>query len=137
MKVSVHPFIIGILLICGSLGCTITEPARHDVIPIDLTPGAHYVWIIPQELIGGERQLQQQVDQSIARNAGLEGQVLVQFVIDTDGVPGEVEVLESLCPLCDEEAMRLVSEARYKPAREGATNEPVRVRETISISFAP
>ena len=44
----------------------------------------------------------------IARTKGIEGKVLIEYVIQTDGSVGEVKIIESVHPLLDEEAVRVI-----------------------------
>ena len=48
-----------------------------------------------------------------ARKEGVEGKVLVEFDVDTDGelIPGSAKVLRSLMPSCDDEAIRLLRQS--------------------------
>ena len=66
---------------------------------------------------GGDKALQQYLNNnikfpSIAAQTGVEGIVLIGFVIDENGYLKNPKILKSLHPACDEEAMRVV---RYMP----------------------
>lgn len=53
---------------------------------------------------------------SMAKEQGIQGKVLLQFVVKKDGSVGEVKVVRSLSPDCDNEAMRVVrSLPKFKP----------------------
>ena len=43
-----------------------------------------------------------------ARNANVQGLVVVKYVINTDGSVGEMEIIKSVHPALDEEALRLL-----------------------------
>lgn len=69
-----------------------------------------------------------------ARQAGVEGRVDVQFVVDRDGSISHVEVIKGIGAGCDEEAVRVVkSLPRFKPAAQNG--KPVRVRMVVPIVF--
>ena len=68
-----------------------------------------------------------------ARNAKIEGAVLIQMVIDENGVPTEPKVVRSLDKGLDEKALEAVKQWRFKPGlREG---KPASVTANIEINF--
>jgi TonB family protein len=69
-----------------------------------------------------------------ARQAGVEGQVDVEFVVDRDGSLSEVKAIKGIGAGCDEEAVRVLQNApRFKPATQNG--KPVRVRMVLPITF--
>ena len=71
---------------------------------------------------------------SIAQEMNIEGKVIVQFVIGRDGAVRDVQVLRSVDPTLDKEAIRVVQAMRkWIPGRQ--RGEPVSVRFTLPISF--
>lgn len=65
---------------------------------------------------------------------GIEGTVLVEFVIETDGTIGEANAVQSVHPLLDAEAIRLVKNMpRWVPLK--LNGEPIRVSHTIPVIF--
>ena len=68
-----------------------------------------------------------------ARRAGVEGRVVLQFVVDKDGQICDVQVLQSVHPSLDAEAARALREARFAPGRQ--RNRPVPVRMELPIMF--
>ena len=71
---------------------------------------------------------------SAAISQGIQGQVLVQFIVEADGSVTHVEVVESVDPLLDEEAIRVVAASpKWKP---GVINrKPVRVKMRVPVQF--
>lgn len=70
-----------------------------------------------------------------ARQAGVEGRVDVQFVVEKDGSLQEVTAINGIGSGCDEEAVRVLqSMPRFKPATQNG--KPVRVRMVVPITFA-
>jgi len=54
-----------------------------------------------------------------AREANIQGQVIVQFVVNEDGAVSDVKVMRGIGGGCDQEAARVVSEMpRWKPGRQ-------------------
>ena len=67
----------------------------------------------------------------------LQGRVSVRLVLKTDGRVGATEVINSLCPSCDEEALRLIrSFPRWQPAL-GYDDQPVAQYQVLHIWFRP
>ncbi|WP_456424824.1 type IX secretion system periplasmic lipoprotein PorW/SprE [Rhodocaloribacter sp.] len=68
-----------------------------------------------------------------AARAELEGDVVVRFVVDEQGRPGDVEVMSGIGAGCDEEAVRAVGTARFVPGEQDG--KPVKVKMTLVIPF--
>ena len=67
----------------------------------------------------------------------LQGHVAVRLVVKPDGRVGASEVINSLCPGCDDEALRLVrSFPRWQPAL-GYDDQPVAQYQVLNIWFRP
>lgn len=70
----------------------------------------------------------------ITREKGIEGQVVVGFVVDTDGGIVDVNIKKGLHPLLDEEAMRVVKNMKpWKPGTQQGRR--VRVAYSLPIKF--
>lgn len=86
------------------------------------------------ELIGGIAVLQSRIKYpEMARQAGVNGRVFVQFVVNEQGNVIEPVVLRGIGGGCDEEAMRVIKTAKFKPGRQ--RGRPVRVRMVIPVRF--
>ena len=91
------------------------------------------------EFPGGKQRLLDWVMKSIqypaeAREMGIQGRVIVQFVVNKSGKAVEPVIVQSLHHLLDDEAIRLIeSMPRWKPGEE--KGEPVRVKFTMPINF--
>jgi TonB family protein len=69
-----------------------------------------------------------------ARQAGLEGRVDVQFVVEKDGSLSEVQAIKGIGVDCDKEAVRVLQNApAFKPGTQNG--KPVRVRMVVPIVF--
>lgn len=71
---------------------------------------------------------------AICQKQGIQGRVIVQFVVDTDGSIKDAHVLNPVNPHLDKEALRVVnSMPKWKPGMQKGKN--VRVRFTIPVTF--
>jgi protein TonB len=71
---------------------------------------------------------------SAAQDQGIQGLVMLRFVVTGTGKVGEVQVLKSLDPSCDREAIRVVkSLPRFTPGRK--QGKPVNVWFQLPIRF--
>ena len=69
-----------------------------------------------------------------AKNNGLQGRVIVQFVVNKDGSICEDTILKSVAPSLDAEAVRVVrSMPNWTPGKQ--KGEAVRVRFTLPVTF--
>ncbi|MGK7369734.1 MAG: energy transducer TonB [Candidatus Halalkalibacterium sp. M3_1C_030] len=86
------------------------------------------------ELIGGMKKLQGCVNYpEMARKAGIEGQVVVQFVVNTEGKVEDPRVIRGIGGGADQEALRCVKQAEFKPGRQ--RGKPVRVQYSLPVIF--
>jgi len=86
------------------------------------------------EIIGGQKALYDCIKYpEIARKAGVEGRVIIQFVVDENGNVTNPQVLRGVGAGLDEEALRCVSQLKFKPGRQ--RGRPVRVRFTLPVIF--
>lgn len=64
----------------------------------------------------------------------VDGRVMVQFVVETDGSLTQAKVVKSLHPACDAEALRVIKQMpRWTPAK--VKGKMVRSRFTIPVLF--
>ena len=69
-----------------------------------------------------------------AKKMGIQGKVYIRFIVDTDGSLTNIEVLKGIGAGCDEEALRVITQApKWKPGKQ--RGKPVKVRMTIPIVF--
>ena len=72
---------------------------------------------------------------SICQEQGIQGKVVVQFVIDTDGSITDVQVVKPVNPLLDKEAVRVISSMpKWTPGMQRGKN--VRTRFTLPVGFS-
>lgn len=86
------------------------------------------------ELIGGIEAVQKNVVYpQLALQAGIEGRVIVQFVIDKEGNVVNPKVIRGIGGGCDEEALRAIKMAKFRPGMQ--RGRPVSVMYTIPVTF--
>jgi periplasmic protein TonB len=86
------------------------------------------------ELIGGLGELQRQIRYpEMARRAGIEGRVYIQFIVNERGEVEDPRVIRGIGGGADEEALRVVSQARFTPGMQ--RGRPVRVQYSLPIFF--
>lgn len=101
--------------------------------PADV-PGQAGVPPVPPTLIGGLRGLTGRVVYpEAARRAGVEGTVLVTFIVDEDGRVMAPEIASSDHPALNRAALDAVIPSRFTPGQIGG--QPVKVRYTVPVSF--
>lgn len=111
---------------------------KADVIQVEEEPVLDVVEQMPA-YPGGDAAMNQFIGQNMhypatAQENGIQGTVYLRFQINKDGSVGKVEVLRSLDPACDREAIRIVkSMPRFIPGKQNGGN--VAVWYTIPIKF--
>jgi len=70
-----------------------------------------------------------------AREAEIEGAVILEFDIDTSGNVSNIKVLKSVGFGCDKEAIRLLKGTEWTPGSSGGRLVPVRVRIPIRFTL--
>ncbi len=68
-----------------------------------------------------------------ARLMGIQGRLVLLFVVEPDGMPSNITVGKSLHPLCDSAAVRALRQTVFIPGHHNG--EPVRVRMRLPVSF--
>ena len=86
------------------------------------------------QLIGGLASLQKKVKYpEMARRAAIEGRVTIQFIVNEKGRVENPRVIRGIGGGCDEEALKAVMTARFKPGMQ--RGRPVRVQYSLPIVF--
>ncbi|MDZ7717905.1 MAG: energy transducer TonB [Balneolaceae bacterium] len=86
------------------------------------------------ELIGGIQSLQEKIKYpEMAIRANIEGRVYVQFIVNEKGEVENPRIIRGIGGGCDEEALRVVKTAKFKPGLQ--RGRPVRVQFNLPIIF--
>jgi len=86
------------------------------------------------ELIGGIEALQSSANYpEFAKKAGIEGRVIVQFVVDEQGNVQDPKVTRGVHKLLNEEAIKAVKDQNFKPGKQ--RGEAVKVQMSLPVTF--
>ncbi|MDX1591999.1 MAG: TonB family protein [Balneolaceae bacterium] len=86
------------------------------------------------ELIGGMAELHSKIQYpEMALRAGIEGRVYIQFIVNEEGNVEDAEVIRGIGGGADEEALRVVRNAKFTPGMQ--RGRPVRVKFSLPIAF--
>lgn len=86
------------------------------------------------ELIGGLASIQENLRYPpLARQAGVEGRVLVGFTVDEEGQVVDAEVIQGVGSGLDAAALDAVQQAHFRPGQKDG--EAVRVRMVLPVTF--
>ena len=70
----------------------------------------------------------------ICQENSIQGRVIVSFVVEKDGSVSTPEVMKSVNPSLDKEAVRVISSLpKFKPGKQ--RGKPVRVKYTVPVAF--
>ncbi|HEX9659799.1 MAG TPA: energy transducer TonB, partial [Rhodothermales bacterium] len=87
----------------------------------------------PKPIGGMEAILQRLEYPEIARKAGIEGRVTVEFVVEPDGSVSNAHVVKGIGGGCDEAAVKAITETPFTPGMQ--RRKPVRVRMWMPVVF--
>lgn len=123
----------------SSSGLDVTAEGIGDPDVLPIPEGGEVVsgWPSPDDIIVVEKEpelvmMQQPVYPEIAREAGLEGTVLVRMLVDTEGAVRDVRVLQSVLGF-EEAAVAAARTAVFRPAMQ--QDRPVAVWVVMPIEF--
>ena len=124
------------------LAATIANAQDKEKAQQDAQNGGYEVFVKPEQspqFPGGDKACWDYIKKNMcypeeAKKKGIEGRVLVQFVIEKDGSHNSYKVIRSPDSLLNEEAIRIVKGMpKWIPAR--LWNETTRIRCTLPITF--
>jgi len=109
-------------------------PPSIQEIPLKLDEEVFVVVESMPQLEGGQKGIQSKVTYpKKAIEAGIEGRVTVQFVVDENGDVVNPKVIRGIGGGCDEEALRVISQAKFTPGVQRGRN--VAVQMSMPILF--
>lgn len=115
------------------------KPEAPSVAPKDTADIFEVVEQMPVFPNGGFAGLMRYLGENIrypeaAKNAGKQGRVTVQFVVEKDGSISNAKVIRNVDPALDQEAVRVISEMpKWQPGMQ--RGEAVRVKFTVPVMF--
>lgn len=141
------------LLVAGNISCSQGTSEKQDAkeesvapdsvvaVPTDSVAKDEVFMVAEQmpEYPGGMKELFKFLQDNVkypesAMKKNVQGRVIVQFVVEKDGTPTEFNVVRSVDPDLDAEALRVMKAmSKWKPGMQ--KGEPVRVKYTVPVSF--
>lgn len=141
------------LLVAGNISCSQGTSEKQDAkeesvapdsvvaVPTDSVAKDEVFMVAEQmpEYPGGMKELFKFLQDNVkypesAKKNKVQGRVIVQFVVEKDGTPTEFNVVRSVDPDLDAEALRVMKAmSKWKPGMQ--KGEPVRVKYTVPVSF--
>lgn len=126
---------VAILIACNTDTQQVpTEPATLEKAPILNDNVVFQAYDAPPTPVGGYAAIQEAIKYpKIAREAGIEGTVIVQAVIDTSGIARDLIVLRGVDEMLDLAALAAIVSINWNPAQKAG--EPVAVKISVPIVF--
>lgn len=115
---------------------------EYDVVTVEPEPEEEEIFMVVEdqpEFPGGTAALLEYLRKNIkypaiCRENNIQGRVLIQFVVNRDGSIVDPEVVRSVDPHLDKEALRVISSMpKWKPGLQ--RGKPVRVKFTVPVNF--
>jgi protein TonB len=113
-----------------------------DYVEVEPEPEEEEIFMVVEEspeFPGGVQALLEYLRKNIkyppiCRENGIQGRVLVSFVVNKDGAIVEPQVVKSVNKQLDQEALRVISTMpNWKPGKQ--RGKPVRVKYTVPVNF--
>ena len=114
----------------------------YEVVEVEPEPEEEEIFMVVEdqpEFPGGTAALLEYLRKNIkypaiCRENNIQGRVLVTFIVNKDGAIVEPEVVKSVNPSLDKEALRVISSMpNWKPGSQ--RGKPVRVKYTVPVNF--
>ena len=130
------------LLIASNISCISSEKQEEISEKQESRAAEGEVFMVVEEMPefpGGMGECMKWLGQNIkypaeAKEKGVEGRVIVQFVVEKDGTITNTKVVRGVDPDLDAEALRVVNQSpKWKPGKQ--KGEAVRVKYTLPIMF--
>ncbi len=123
-----HIILAAVLLAIFTLPASAQEKAKID--PADYLETVD----TPQEITGGMKALAEKIEYpEAAKEAGIQGTVILKVLLGTDGNPDDVSVEKSDSELLNESAINAVRAVRFTPGKIG--DKAVKTQVMIPVKF--
>ena len=129
------------------LAITIANAQDKEKAPQDAEKGEHKIEIFDDcfrdenpQFKGGNKALREYIEKNlhypeVAQENGIEGRVLINFVVEKNGCVDSFKVIQPVDPRLDAEALRVVKGMQKKWTAARVRGEPIRIRFTMPITF--
>lgn len=120
---------------------TETSENKSKTDNTNTTERVHVISETMPEFPGGQYALFKFISKNLnypkdAKKKGIQGKVMVQFIVEKDGTIGDIRIIRSVSPDLDKEAIRVFSLPTMPKWKPGTSDgEPVRVRYSVPITF--
>ena len=114
----------------------------NEGAPVEEEETSNEIFMVVEEMPqfpGGDAALLSYINKSmkypvIAQENGIQGRVVISFVIEKDGSVAHIEVVRGKDPALDKEALRVIGNMpKWKPGQQ--RGKPVRVKYTLPVNF--
>ena len=112
---------------------SIEQTRKENIARITDSRGIFIVTDTPPKLLDEYKLVQQIEYPRLAEKLNVEGRVIIRMIVNEDGSISEPEVLRGIGHGCDQEALRVLREVSFNPARH--EGKVVRSWHTHSITF--
>ena len=118
------------------------DPQEYEYVVVEPEPEPDEIFFVAEdqpEFPGGDAALMEYLRKNIkypaiCRENNVQGRVIVTFIVNKDGTITEPEVVKSVNPSLDKEALRVISQMpNWKPGYQ--RGKPVRVKFTVPVNF--
>ena len=118
------------------------DPQEYDFVVVEPEPEPDEIFLVVEdqpEFPGGTAALMEYLRKNIkypaiCRENNIQGKVIVTFVVNKDGSIVDIEVIKSVNPSLDKEAIRVISQMpKWKPGAQ--RGKPVRVKYSVPVNF--
>lgn len=124
-----------------TVSITVDKQLGVDTVTVKDSPSDGYFDVVEQmpEYPGGNEELMKFLQANVkypeeATDKGIQGRVLVQFIVKSDGTISDAKVVREAHPLLDAEALRVVkSMPKWKPGMQNG--KVVNVKYVIPVTF--
>ncbi|MGB0346123.1 MAG: M56 family metallopeptidase, partial [Balneolaceae bacterium] len=113
-----------------------TKSTNSGNLPMLREIGSDEFVVVEQmpKLIGGMASIQSKIMYpEVAKREGIEGRVVVQFIVTETGEIESPQIVKGIGSGCDEAALEAVMQAKFEPGLQ--RGEPVRVQYSIPVIF--
>ena len=128
---------LGVVACSDSVGPSPASDASSGDASTSATAADDEVYMVVEdqpELLGGMKALQESIQYpQMAKEAGIEGRVIVQFVVDKNGAVTNPTVTKGVHEQLNEAALQAVKQQEFNPGRQDS--EPRKVQMSLPVTF--